>query len=73
MKKFLENPIAPRKRDATYDFAAPTKEEATTGRFMCAGDNYGVGFRNPVGKEEASHIMDGPIPFGCERVNPNDL
>lgn len=73
MGKFLKNNIEPRERKSSKTFQAPSKEKATTGRFMDAGDNYGVGFRNPVGKEQASHIEDGPIPFGCYRVNPDEL
>jgi hypothetical protein len=59
-KGSFRNPIAPRERELPFHFAAPTKEEATTGRFMSAGDQYGVGFRTPVGKEKASN--KGPIP-----------
>ena len=48
MKPF-KDPIAPKERKTSPNFAAPTKDEATTGRYMCAGDHYGVGFRTPVG------------------------
>ena len=56
-----------------WPFRAPTKEQATTGRFMAAGDEYGVGFRQPVGKEKASN--KGPIPmesvcFPCDQAIP---
>lgn len=73
MIKFYENPHAPRKRQSSYDFAAPTKEQATTGRFMCAGDDYGVGFRQPSGKEKASGLEDGPIIMKSSCVDPNEL
>jgi hypothetical protein len=73
-KKFKE-PIEPtQKRDGTYpwSFAAPTKDQATSGH-LSAGDHYGIGFRTPVGKEKPSSISSGPIPFGrhtatCEEV-----
>lgn len=61
-KGTFHNPIAPRERDMFSTFAAPTKEQATTGRFMPPGDNYGVGFRTPVGKEKAAGMKEGPIP-----------
>jgi hypothetical protein len=67
--KSFPDPIAPTKRVAPkadvpkpWPFRAPTKEEATTGRFMEAGDDYGVGFRSPVGKEKAGSMESGPIP-----------
>ena len=62
MKPF-KDPIAPKERKTSPNFAAPTKDEATTGRYMCAGDHYGVGFRTPVGKEKARGMDSGPIPM----------
>ena len=59
MSKF-KDPIAYKERLASKTFAAPTKEKATTGYFMAAGDNYGVGFRNPIGSEKVK--TEGPIP-----------
>jgi hypothetical protein len=59
-KNVLHDPIKAKMRVSSEDFIAPTKEEATTGRFMNAGDYYGTGFRNPVGKFSASN--KGPIP-----------
>lgn len=67
----FHDPIAPKERKTSKNFVAPTKEEATTGRFMQAGDDYGVGFRNPVSKFEASN--KGPIPYGCKRVDPDEV
>lgn len=79
-KRNFHDPIAPKERIAPeadvpkpWPFRAPTKEEATTGRFMAAGDEYGVGFRTPVGKEKASSMESGPIPqeskcFPCDQA-----
>ena len=61
-EKVLHDPIAYKMRGSSREFIAPTKEVATTGKFMTPGDNYGVGFRTPVGKVKASDITKGPIP-----------
>lgn len=61
-KSEFKDPIRPKVRVTSRDFVAPTKEQATTGEFMRAGDYHGVGFRQPVGKEKASSLKDGPIP-----------
>jgi len=57
--------IAPRERKADKTFAAPTRDQAYSGRFMAAGDNYGVGFAQPVGKEKASGAMYIPQESRC--------
>lgn len=72
----FKNPIEPRQRKKSEWFAAPTKEGATTGRYpgglTAAGDNYGVGFRQPVGKESASNVESGPLSVKtqCFRSDP---
>lgn len=61
MKKGVFNdPIVPKERRSSGNFAAPTKEEATTGNFMAAGDFYGSGYRNPTGTLRATSMS--PIP-----------
>lgn len=70
--KVLHDPIAYKDRMADIEFANPRKERATTGRFMPAGDEYGSGFRNPIGKMEARSIEQGPIPFGCSAFHPDE-
>jgi hypothetical protein len=69
----FKDPIAVKSRTTSKDFVAPTKEQATTGRFMQAGDDYGVGHRTPVGTFKASSIESGPIPFGCKALNPDEI
>lgn len=59
-KRIFNDPIAPKERTSSRVFAAPTKEQATTGSFMDAGDNYGVGFVNPIGSKKSS--SKSPIP-----------
>jgi len=61
-EKVLHDPIAYKARVSNIDFAAPTKEQGTTGRFMPPGDAYGVGFRTPVGRETPRSMKEGPIP-----------
>jgi hypothetical protein len=68
----FKNPLSPRERQTSSTFAAPTKEQATTGRWMQAGDNYGVGYRTPIGKERASDMSSGPIPQKSKCMNPED-
>lgn len=65
MEKILKNPIAPKQRKSSAVFAAPTKEQATTGHFMVAGDDYGVGFKQAVGKEKASNKGGIPMESKC--------
>ncbi len=70
-EKVLHDPIAYKARMTSREFAAPRKEQATTGRYMDAGDSYGVGFRTPVGTEKCSSMAKGPIPqesvcFPCD-------
>ena len=72
MKPF-KDPIAPRQKKSSYDFVAPNKEQATTGRFMPPGDDYGIGFRTPVGKEKARGMASGPIPQKSKCVDPNEI
>lgn len=72
MKPF-KDPIAPSYKKSSKTFVSPSKEQATTGRFMSAGDSYGVGFKTPEGKFVANDMKSGPIPqeskaFSCEDV-----
>lgn len=72
-KPMFKDPIAPKERATSRDFVAPSKEQGTTGRFMQGGDNYGVGYRTPVGKFKASSIESGPIPMKSKCVDPNEV
>lgn len=71
MKDPFKNPLAPKGRMCSKTFAAPTKEQATTGMFMRAGDDYGVGHKNPIGKLEASKEMAVPQESKC--IDPNSI
>lgn len=70
--KVLHDPIAYKARGSDLEFAAPRKERATTGRYMSAGDVYGVGFRTPVGSERASGLAQGPIPLQSSAFHPDE-
>ena len=70
-KNPFHDPIAYKDRDVSYDGDAPTKEQATTGRFMQMGDYYGVGYRTPVGKEKPRSMDQGPIPQKNQCYNPD--
>jgi hypothetical protein len=71
LKTPFKDPIEARgPRKEQVPFHDPTKEQATTGRFMCAGDGHGVGFRQPVGKEKASGPASGPIPQKAFAFDP---
>lgn len=65
MKKTgFKDPIAVKKRKTSSSFKAPTKEEATTGRYMEAGDDYGIGHKSPVGHEGNPKKNAPTLPFG---------
>lgn len=72
MKDF-KDATAVKECKTSQNFVAPTKEKATTGRFMSAGDDYGVGHRTPIGGFKASGIMSGPIPMKSKRMNPDEI
>jgi hypothetical protein len=75
VKKPFHDPIAPKsKHDGEYpwEFKAPSYDNRTS-YSISAGDNYGVGFRTPVGKEKASPITSGPIPQKAKCFSPDDV
>lgn len=74
MKKPFKNPIRPKKKEDgkyPFEFKAPSYDNRTSCS-MKAGNDYGVGFRNPVGKDKASSIKDGPIPQEYICFNPTE-
>jgi hypothetical protein len=75
MKKMLADPTAPKqKKNGMYpwDYAAPTKDQSHSG-FLSAGNDYGTGHRNPVGKDKASSYDSGPIPQQSKCFSPNEI
>lgn len=69
----FKNPLAPKERKSSRAFVAPTKEEATTGQFMPAGDYYGTGFRQPMGKLRGDSNGEHPVPMKSKCMDPKAL
>ena len=69
----FHNRTAPKKRDSSSTFAAPTKEEATTGRFMAVGDDYGVGYAQNIGSKRVKSYSEGPIPLKSFCSDPDEI
>jgi hypothetical protein len=75
MDKILKDPIAPKqKKNGIYPWSynAPTKDQAQSGS-LSAGNDYGVGFRVPVGKEMAGSYDSGPIPMESKCFSPDAI
>ena len=73
-KEFFRQEGNRKVRATSANWVAPTKEQATTGRFMSAGDMHGSGYRTPVGTtKEASMIKEGPIPHGKIMFSAEDI
>lgn len=75
MSKVLKDPIAVKKKtngEWPWMFNAPTKDQAHSG-CISAGNDYGIGHRQPVGKETASGITNGPIPQEAHCFSPREI
>jgi hypothetical protein len=75
MKNPFKDPIRPTQKvngSKIWSFEAPKYDERTSCS-LPAGDDYGVGFRQPMGKESARGWNEGPIPMGCEAFSPDDV
>lgn len=59
----FKHPTDRKERMASREFAAPTRDQASTGYFIAPGDEHGVGYRTPVGTEKARSYEHGPIPM----------
>lgn len=69
----FNQPIAPKEKKSSRPFQSPSKEEATTGRYMAAGDYYGTGFKQPVGKMRGDSVGQHAVPQKSLRVSPESL
>lgn len=70
----FHDPIAPKQKvngDKRWSFKAPSKDVSHSGE-LSAGNDYGVGFRTPVGKERGSSMAAGPIPQKNKCWNPDE-
>lgn len=75
MVKALKDPIAVKKKqdgDYPFEFKAPSYDNRTSCS-MRAGDDYGVGFRVPVGKEKPGSLDSGPIPQKAYSFSPDEI
>lgn len=55
-----------------WSFKAPTKDHAESG-CLSAGNYYGVGIRQPIGKKEASNLPHGPIPQEATKLHVDQI
>lgn len=75
MNKVLKDPIAPKQKkdgDYPFEFKAPSYDNRTSCS-MSAGDDYGTGFRTPLGKEKARSLSEGPIPQEARCFSPDEI
>lgn len=73
--KVIRSKIKPaKKEDGVYpfEFKAPSYDNRTSCS-MKAGNDYGVGFRTPIGKDKASSMKSGPIPQESYSFSPDDV
>lgn len=72
-KKILADPIAVKKRENgkfEWSFKAPSYDNRTSCSIP-AGNDYGIGHREPVGKFKASPLTSGPIPQSAHAFSPD--
>lgn len=75
MEKILKDPIGVKKKTNgvyPWSFNAPTKDMAHSGS-LSAGNDYGIGYRTPVGKEKCGSYESGPIPMKAECFSPDKV
>jgi hypothetical protein len=75
MKNPFKDPIRPTERTngvKEWSFKAPRYDQRTSCSIP-AGDDYGVGFTNPVGKFEARPLSSGVIPQDAMCFSPDDV
>lgn len=69
----FKNPIAPKIKESKsknpWNFKAPCYDERN---MISAGDNYGVGFNQPVGHEGNPKERSDVLPFGKVRTMKDD-
>lgn len=73
--KVLSDRLAVKKKtngESPFSFAAPSKDRAHSG-CLSAGDNYGVGVAQPLGKTAAKGLESGPIPQESKAFSPKDI
>lgn len=74
-KNVFKNPIQPKqKKDGNYpfEFKAPSYNNRTSCS-MKAGNDYGMGFRQPEGKHKCGSYESGPIPMKAKCFSPDEI
>lgn len=76
MNKVLKDPIGAKsvttKSQDPWFFNAPSYDNRTSCS-MSAGNDYGVGFRTPIGKDKPGSIESGPIPQEAKCFSPDEI
>lgn len=75
VEKVLHDRTRPRKKEdgrPEWSFKAPCYDNRTSCS-ISAGNDYGVGFKQPVGKEHASSMESGPIPQRTSQFSPDKI
>jgi hypothetical protein len=71
----FKDPIAPSKKEngkKEWSFKAPSYDNRTSCSIP-AGDDYGTGFRTPVGSKKVSSMKSGPIPQTSKRFSADEI
>jgi hypothetical protein len=75
MNKVLKDALAVKRKqngDYPFEFEAPSYDNRTSCS-MKAGDDYGTGHTNPVGRFAARPIKEGPIPQESHSFLPKEI
>jgi len=73
--KVLQDPIAVKQRingKEEWSFHAPSYDNRTSNSIP-AGNDYGVGHRQPTGTFKCSSMESGPIPQKAHCFSPNEI
>lgn len=69
----FKNPISPKvkekKTKSPWNFEAPCYDERN---FISGGDNYGTGFKQPVGREGGPKARAETLPYGRVKTMQSD-
>lgn len=74
-EKVLRDPIKPSKRvdgRTEWSFKGPCYDNRTSGSIP-AGNDYGVGFKTPVGMKKPGSMASGPIPQSSTKFSPDKI
>jgi len=73
--KIIKSRISPKQKKAgnfPFDFKAPSYDNRTSCS-ISAGDDYGVGYRQPIGSKKGADYDAGPIPLNSRSFNAQQL